>query len=39
MEDFRDLGARLRNWGRWGDDDERGTLNLITPDDSSPPAS
>ena len=21
-----------RNWGRWGDDDERGTLNLITPD-------
>jgi kynurenine formamidase len=32
MEDFRKLGARLRNWGRWGDDDERGTLNLITPD-------
>lgn len=32
MEDFRALGARLRNWGRWGDDDERGTLNLITPD-------
>lgn len=21
-----------RNWGRWGNDDERGTLNLITPD-------
>jgi len=20
------------NWGRWGDDDQRGTLNLITPD-------
>ncbi len=20
------------NWGRWGEDDERGTLNLITPD-------
>ena len=19
------------NWGRWGDDDERGTVNLITP--------
>lgn len=32
MEDFRTLGARLRNWGRWGDEDERGTLNLITPD-------
>ncbi|MBM3692583.1 MAG: cyclase family protein [Actinobacteria bacterium] len=24
--------ARPGNWGRWGDDDERGTLNLITPD-------
>ena len=22
----------LSNWGRWGPDDERGTLNLITPD-------
>ncbi|MFE9577439.1 cyclase family protein [Nocardia sp. NPDC006044] len=22
--------APLSNWGRWGDDDERGTLNLIT---------
>lgn len=32
MEDFRTLGARLRNWGRWGDDDERGTINLITPE-------
>lgn len=21
-----------RNWGRWGDDDEIGTVNLITPD-------
>ncbi len=32
VEDFRVVGARLRNWGRWGDDDERGTLNLITPE-------
>lgn len=22
----------LSNWGRWGEDDERGTLNTITPD-------
>src|SRR5467141_3356168 len=22
----------LSNWGRWGADDERGTLNLVTPD-------
>ena len=21
-----------RNWGRWGDDDERGALNLLSPD-------
>jgi kynurenine formamidase len=32
MDDFRQVGQRLRNWGRWGDDDERGTVNLITPD-------
>lgn len=31
-EDFRSVGARLRNWGRWGADDEIGTLNLITPE-------
>jgi kynurenine formamidase len=23
---------QLTNWGRWGDDDERGALNLLTPD-------
>ncbi|MFM8304823.1 MAG: cyclase family protein [Actinomycetota bacterium] len=23
--------GRTGNWGRWGDDDERGALNLITP--------
>jgi kynurenine formamidase len=27
--DIEALGASLRNWGRWGDADERGTLNLI----------
>ena len=32
MEDFRALGKRLRNWGRWGADDQRGTLNFITPE-------
>ena len=25
------MGQRLSNWGRWGADDERGTLNLLTP--------
>ncbi len=28
---FRDVGRRLSNWGRWGDDDQLGTLNLIEP--------
>jgi kynurenine formamidase len=28
-DDITALGAELRNWGRWGDDDQRGTLNLI----------
>lgn len=23
---------RVGNWGRWGEDDERGTLNLLTPE-------
>lgn len=27
--DFAGLYERLSNWGRWGDDDEAGTLNLI----------
>lgn len=29
---IREIGARCRNWGRWGPQDERGTLNYITPD-------
>ncbi|NKQ52200.1 cyclase family protein [Amycolatopsis sp. K13G38] len=34
-EDFRALGKRLSNWGRWDSDgrrDERGTTNLLTPE-------
>ncbi|OBK79701.1 cyclase family protein, partial [Mycobacterium sp. 1274761.0] len=30
--DFRRVADDVRNWGRWGDDDELGTLNLITDD-------
>lgn len=30
-EEVLALGERLRNWGAWGDDDEKGTLNYITP--------
>jgi kynurenine formamidase len=28
--DLHDLARRVSNWGRWGADDQRGTLNLIT---------
>jgi kynurenine formamidase len=31
-DDLRQLAARVSNWGRWGPDDQRGTLNLITPE-------
>ena len=30
MTDFRRVADDVRNWGRWGDDDEIGTLNFIT---------
>jgi len=29
---FKEQGKRLSNWGRWGADDERGTLNFLTPE-------
>jgi len=32
IEEFRATGVRLRNWGRWGADDQLGTLNFITPE-------
>jgi kynurenine formamidase len=32
MTDFRRAAKELSNWGRWGADDELGTLNFITPD-------
>ena len=28
----RETGMRYRNWGKWGPDDELGTLNYITPE-------
>jgi kynurenine formamidase len=30
--EFADLFATVKNWGRWGTEDERGALNFITPD-------
>jgi kynurenine formamidase len=31
VEEFEQLAERVSNWGRWGADDQRGTLNFITP--------
>jgi kynurenine formamidase len=30
LADFRALMERTSNWGRWGEDDQRGTLNELT---------
>jgi hypothetical protein len=31
-ETLRKLALQVRNWGKWGPDDEIGTLNYITPE-------
>jgi kynurenine formamidase len=30
--ELKELAAKVSNWDRWGPDDQRGTLNFITPD-------
>ena len=32
IEEFEKLFEKLKNWGRWGKDDDKGTLNYITPE-------
>jgi kynurenine formamidase len=32
LKEFDRLFEQVKNWGRWGWDDERGTLNYLTPD-------
>ena len=32
IEEMRGYRQRFSNWGRWGADDQRGTVNHITPD-------
>lgn len=32
FETLKELCERFRNWGRWGPDDQIGTLNYITPE-------
>ena len=31
-EALRRIALQVRNWGKWGPDDELGTLNYITPE-------
>ena len=31
-EEYAEYPSRFSNWGRWGDDDELGTLNFVTPE-------
>lgn len=33
LAEFRELVGQVSNWGRWGADDQRGTTNLIGPED------
>jgi kynurenine formamidase len=32
VEEFEQIFESVKNWGRWGPDDELGTLNFITPE-------
>lgn len=32
LREFDEMFHAVKNWGRWGDDDELGTLNYITPE-------
>src|SRR3977135_2199113 len=32
-QDLRDAAEKYKNWGKWGPDDEIGTLNYTTPAD------
>jgi kynurenine formamidase len=32
MADWRSVAERVRNWGKWGAEDQLGTLNYVTPE-------
>ena len=32
VAEFERIFESVKNWGRWGDDDELGTLNYVTPE-------
>ena len=33
LKTLEQMAARVKNWGRWGPDDQLGTLNFVTPQD------
>ena len=33
IKEIQATAERVKNWGRWGPDDEIGTLNNISPED------
>ena len=35
-DDLREAAEKYKNWGKWGPDDEIGTLNYTCPKTSSP---
>ncbi|MCZ6764211.1 MAG: cyclase family protein [Alphaproteobacteria bacterium] len=39
MDHLREMAEKCKNWGRWGPDDEAGTLNFIGPDEVKTAAS
>ena len=32
MNDVKELSQKYKNWGKWGPNDQLGTLNYITPE-------
>ncbi len=32
LREFDEIFEKVKNWGRWGPDDQLGTLNYMTPD-------
>ena len=33
LRTIESAAARLKNWGKWGPEDELGTLNYVSPED------
>ena len=33
LKTLEEMAARTKNWGKWGPDDQLGTLNYVTPED------